>query len=641
MLSFKAFLLEYITDDQRDRYKDVKMTPEARGATDHFFGVGNDKVQGEILHDDKSEIHKQLENHLGQPVAHEDYNRGAIKDKYGRDVKIGRMIKDNSLRNQFDQDPARKLGTAPVLKTSTVRGVDVAGQTNPVPNAEHPTGHAWKDISCKNVENGVNAHYLDHEIKHGTVVHFVHDQNGQEIYRATIHPHHNSDGNVAYAVDAEYGIKHPKFTQDAHAIAEKLSGEYKPGLFTKQPMVYNDSGNRFVLHPKASHEEIDKSLHHELSKPYDEQNSRKLKMLLTHPNVSNDALSRALDTKESRADVWSLAAKHKNLTGEHLEKALTHERSDVVRAALQNPNTTADQLHHVLDTSGSHRTKRDVFLSPNANSSHIEKAIQHSVRDQDYDLLDRAIEHPSATPKQIDQISGMHRSLSRSALEHPNVTPWNIDRWLDSDEPSLKQGAARHPKASDQNITKALSGGMEKSPATFHAALENPNIKPHHVEGLLNHPDRTVRYNVLASKGLDANLIHKVLDTEKEPRMLRAVVRDSNKNINGSHIQKILTGDYDHTIKQRAAIHPNITPENINAAIDTKDDTVGFNALIHPHVTSDNLMHAVKSDSTAMESDALWHKKSKPEHWEYVARHSKSPGNVEVAKRFLRNGMRG
>ena len=45
MLRFKQFLKEYLTDVQRERYSDVEMTPEARDATDHFFGVGNDQVR--------------------------------------------------------------------------------------------------------------------------------------------------------------------------------------------------------------------------------------------------------------------------------------------------------------------------------------------------------------------------------------------------------------------------------------------------------------------------------------------------------------------------------------------------------------------------------------------------------------------
>lgn len=48
MLRFKQFLKEYLTDEQREAYSDIKnakMTPGAREATDDFFGVGNDHVR--------------------------------------------------------------------------------------------------------------------------------------------------------------------------------------------------------------------------------------------------------------------------------------------------------------------------------------------------------------------------------------------------------------------------------------------------------------------------------------------------------------------------------------------------------------------------------------------------------------------
>jgi hypothetical protein len=79
MLRFKTYLLEYITDDQRNRYKDVHMTDKARAGTDHFFGVGNDKIRGEIEHNEKSEIHKQLENHLGQRRLQQRNAKGQVR----------------------------------------------------------------------------------------------------------------------------------------------------------------------------------------------------------------------------------------------------------------------------------------------------------------------------------------------------------------------------------------------------------------------------------------------------------------------------------------------------------------------------------------------------------------------------------
>ena len=637
MIRFRTFLLEYLTDEQRNRHKDVHMTDKARADTDHFFGVGNDKIHGTIEHGEKSEIHRQLENHLGQTISHEDYSKGTIKDKYGRDAKIGRLIKDENLRIQFDKDPARKIGTSPTLKTTTVRGTDVAGQTNSAPNPEHPKGHSWGEMSCKNVDTGINKHYLDNEIQHGTVVHFVHDNNGQEIYRATLQPHHNDEGHVAYAVDAEYGIKHPKFTADAERVAKELSGKYKPGVFTKHPEVYNDSGDTFMQHPGATPEHLDQELRSELAKPYEQQHPGKLRMLLTHPKMPSKALSHALDVEESPTDVWILAAKHKNLTGDVLDKALSHERPHVVRQAIANPNTTAQHLHRILDTSKDWKAKRDVFYSPNADSSHIEKAIKEG----DPDILEAASNHHKATPDQLDRMSNMHGVVHDEILAHPNVTSWNIDRWLDSDNPRLRQGAASHPKATEANINKALSKGVNKEPGTVFAAFKNPNIKPHQLEPFIRHSDPNIRAQAVQSRGMSSEQIHHVLDHDDNPNVLRHLITPQNNNLNSSHLQKIFKGDYNYAFKVRAASHHNMTPESIDAAIDTGLDTVGATAISRRNATHDNLTKAMKTGSEHLENEVLWHSNSTPEHWKYIADHSKHDVNKLLANRFIENGQQG
>jgi hypothetical protein len=79
VLRFKSFILEYLTDTQREQYKDVHMTDHARLPTDHFFDKGNDKVHGEIAGDhfhDKSKIHRTIERHIGKEIPHDKYHKG-------------------------------------------------------------------------------------------------------------------------------------------------------------------------------------------------------------------------------------------------------------------------------------------------------------------------------------------------------------------------------------------------------------------------------------------------------------------------------------------------------------------------------------------------------------------------------------
>jgi hypothetical protein len=83
MKSLKSFLTEYLTDDQHAKYKDVIMSSDARKATDHFFGAGNDHVKEDVigLEPDKSEVHRAVEQHLGKQITPNEYVKGLTKDQ--------------------------------------------------------------------------------------------------------------------------------------------------------------------------------------------------------------------------------------------------------------------------------------------------------------------------------------------------------------------------------------------------------------------------------------------------------------------------------------------------------------------------------------------------------------------------------
>jgi hypothetical protein len=121
------------------------------------------------------------------------------------------------------------------------RGIEVAGQTNPEKDNSHPSGHSWKDDSCKNIVNGKYRHVLANECKHGTIVVFVKDPDGKEIYRATLQPYHSESGNTRYNLDAEYGIIHPDYTKHVKELINRLTVFNKDETYTINSHVYNNS----------------------------------------------------------------------------------------------------------------------------------------------------------------------------------------------------------------------------------------------------------------------------------------------------------------------------------------------------------------------------------------------------------------
>lgn len=347
MLTFKQYITEYLTDEQREmlhrraadsEWKNLDLAPEAKARTDHFFGKGVDikheKLQGYVPA--KSEIHNQVEQHLGRPITPEEYQKGRIKDDYGRDVKIGRMIKNDSLRNKYASDTAREgVNKDPNYRVSIVRGVEVGGQTNNEPDENHPKGHSWKDISCKNITNGAARDALIPEIKSGTVVVRVHDNTGQEIHRSTLHPFiHEQDhpykksSRYVYAINSSYGVMHPSFIKHAEDVARRLTSGSK-GLDKKNPTAayfvhrdvyddqYNGHSRSYTFHPELSSAHL---MHEIKTTPANKLDPKVLK----HPNITGEHISAAINRTDFN-DVPHLnmaVASSDKLTPEHINQGI-------------------------------------------------------------------------------------------------------------------------------------------------------------------------------------------------------------------------------------------------------------------------------------------------------------------------------
>lgn len=396
MLKFSQFLNEYLTDEQRQRYENVEMKDKAREDTDHFFGAGNDLIREPIkgFEPDKSEVHRAIERHLGQTFSIDDYKNGMIRDQEGRKVTIPSLIKDKQLKHQFNQDNTRtNRGRGHTHYVTVVRGTEVAGQTNSAPDANHPKGYHWGNASCKNVDNGTNRHYLSKEIENGTVVVRVHDHDDKEIYRATLQPHHNKEGDTAYAVDSEYGLKHPLFTRHAHDVVARMSKDYKPGLFTKNAAVYNDNNFKHILHPLTTSEQLDQLV--------EDGNDKVRDAVAAHQNTSAKALHKILDADNEFLHMSVIDSP--NIDADHLHKILTnadHFDQFTQVQALLHPKITGEHISTVLNKNTDPYVRQRALMHTRAHTGHIEQAL----KDPSSAVRAQAVAHPAVTKNQLQQV---------------------------------------------------------------------------------------------------------------------------------------------------------------------------------------------------------------------------------------------
>ena len=534
MKSLKSFLTEYLTDDQRAKYKDVIMSSDARKATDHFFGAGNDHVKEDVigLEPDKSEVHRAVERHLGKQIAPNEYVKGLTKDQHGRDVRLGRLIRDDKLRNQFANDNARagsKKSSGHYM--TIVRGTEVAGQTNSQPNAQHPNGHSWGDHSCKNIDTGIYKHVLENEIHHGTVVVRAHDHTGQEIYRATLQPHLNTKGNHAYAVDSEYGLKHPAFTAHAHDVAQRLSGSpnMNDPIHRKSDYVYNDNNQHFILHPNLTAEHLTQLENH----PSKEIQWRSTGLIPHHPNVTSEHLDRLMYHGDHR--VREAVASSPRAEQFHLDSLLADKDPNVIITATKNPNMSDSSLTHILSNKLQNSSADDIHrmngaaANPSLRAHHFEilknhdslthyqakkEAAGNHVATEDYLLhcLDKqhpsqisinAANNPSASKKVLSKALDHSNMFVRlTAVENPKMNHELLHKALNDRDSDVKQRALEHPRITNDHISKALD---DHDLDVVRAAVKHPNISKENLQKALNHPKTSV---VLAAMNSDAYSKH-------------------------------------------------------------------------------------------------------------------------------------
>jgi hypothetical protein len=381
MLRFKAFLLisEELNDSQREEFNQMPRDPKAVKATDHYFGVGNDVVSKPLEGTmDKSEIHKAVERHLGQPISHQDYKNGITNDEYGRQTKLGKLLTKtkapSTLVNGFANDNTRQGKKFTGLTAITTRspGGDlskgdksgIAGQTS--------SNQSWQQQSCKNVETGLHKKYLPQEIKHGTVVTYLQDHKGRELARITLQPHINDQGHTAYAVDSHYGIDHAGFKAHAEQLAKDLSGPHKGGsiVYKKHPNVYDDNRDTTMM----------------------------------HPNLTANYITKALNDDDH--NVREEAIRHPKATPEHITKALNDEEMSVRRTAISHPNATPEHITKALNDND-HKVRGAAIRHPNATPENITKALN----DENYGVRFAAISHPNATPEHIKSFKMQHQNI--------------------------------------------------------------------------------------------------------------------------------------------------------------------------------------------------------------------------------------
>lgn len=171
----------------------------------------------------------------------EDYRAGIAVDKTGkRRMRIGKLIADNKeLKQLFDNDSKRKAFRGKYIICVSRHPYDIVGAS---------TARGW--TSCMNLVDGEEADHLEQDVKHGTIIAYLIDQNDTNINRpvgrALIKPFINKGHTVLRCEKQVYGTTVDGFVKTIqHWLDKNFNHGMIDGRYKLAPKLYADGESSF------------------------------------------------------------------------------------------------------------------------------------------------------------------------------------------------------------------------------------------------------------------------------------------------------------------------------------------------------------------------------------------------------------
>lgn len=624
-----AYLSEALNSSQKAVVDSWGHHDTAENLSAHVIPKGQSRISIPLEHpNDKPVVpHPDVAAHLesnGYKI--HDYKAGFAKDKYDRQVSIGKVLNKTKapahVTHAFLTDPQRKATQNPTKVIISRHPHDVAGMS---------TDRGW--ASCmkmppagKGSGGGINHHYLQHDITQGTHVAYLVNHNDDNIERPiariALKPFHSDDGQhtILHPEEASYGTSDSAF----HHTVKKWANEHFPkredATYVKDNRVYHDSGshriksfkNMMTSHDPDEREDAFRS-HADRITPEHIDAGMKDKdysvraAAVAHPMAQEHHLDAAM--KDESPSVRSAAVAHPNATTAHIEQGLSDSSEGVRKHAVSNPKATTEQIekglndptervrrHAVLNPNVTHEqlnkvmshpdpdTRINALYSPKANESHFAKALD----DESFGVRQNAAELSKSAENITKASKDQYPAVRKAAAMNKNATPQHLDALLKDDNKLVRHVAVRNPNMNSANLHAAISSDDVD---TVRKAAEHPKLRPEHIDKLLDHKDSYIRELGMEHPNASAENIHKGLNDK-------------------------FTG-----VRYNAVRHPNATPENLHTAMDHKDSTMRSLAIEHPNSDATHLDKAVRDSDGVVRQMAAEHQATQPHHVEHLYYH--------------------
>lgn len=187
----------------------------------------------------------------------DDYVSGIAVDRTGqRRVRIGKLLKDEKLRNEFANDPQRSAHKDEYVCVISCHPYDVIGMS---------TGRRWDMTSCMRLDQpgvaqgGAYKEKVAHDVAEGTIVAYAVSPKDTNIdnphARLLIKPFHKDVAGqtnkkaVLFRVETKvYGTPIPGFMETVSAWLRKVNKEAEAGVYKLAPDLYDDGVGQLAIH---------------------------------------------------------------------------------------------------------------------------------------------------------------------------------------------------------------------------------------------------------------------------------------------------------------------------------------------------------------------------------------------------------
>lgn len=477
MKTFKEYLKESLNIDQKGKlgiYYNNTPRPAAKELSKHVLpNDGGGSINIPLSVDTKEDVKNHLEKH-GFELS--NYSEGKAKDKHGREVSIGSVLKSpktaapDTLVKGFENDDRNSKITKDTHHILFSNIPEHVGEVS--------TNKKWK--SCAGLTpsgrftpygGGAAAKQIPNAIKAGSHVAYLmpkakHDPNDAAA-RILLHPYHSYDKNgviehsVLMPERKVYSASGGK-NSDFHNSLEKFAREKYPmkegKIYQKDPSVYDDDGQmtRFNTSPNSVKKILTGGWKEGMTPKVKESAMQAVQLpaasisaVLNHP--------RTQENWEGVGEGHQAIAAHQKLSDAHVDKLLELGRGTHLAG---NKKLTKTQVGKIAN----YRPERFT------GESYSEKLVSDMANDaQDRETIKA---HVTLIRTHADKIKPEH---IKTMLNHPAISASNLETVArNTSNPDVQKAILKHPKVDNDVMTEVAKNTTDPE---IHKAILNKHFE--------------------------------------------------------------------------------------------------------------------------------------------------------------------